>query len=95
MIGLLAASLLLAQPVTQFADAAGDIVGRVLIRGENQPVAGARVTFGLIRHGPGSASTPPAPPTVVLTGPDGVYRRLPAERFDLRRTVVLGAASGA
>jgi hypothetical protein len=73
MLALLAASLLLAQSVPQSGDAVGSIVGRVLIRGENQPVAGARVAFGLIRHGSVSPGTPPAPPTVVLTGPDGVY----------------------
>jgi hypothetical protein len=73
MLALLAASLLLAQSVSPSADAAGSVAGRVLIRGENQPVAGARVTFGLIRHAPVSPGGPPTPPTVVLTGPDGAY----------------------
>jgi hypothetical protein len=74
MLALLAASLLLAQSAAQSAEASGGIVGRVLIRGENQPVTGARVTIGLVRRllVPPSASVP-APPTMVLTGPDGVF----------------------
>jgi hypothetical protein len=74
MLALLAAWLLLVPSGPQTADAPGRIVGRVLIRDENQPVSGARVMLMPLRRGPVlPTSAPIGPPAQVLTGADGVY----------------------
>ena len=74
MLALLAAWLLLSPFAPQSPGAPGRVVGRVLIRGENQPVAGARVTLALVRRSPLPPGTAPlGPPPQLLTGPDGVY----------------------
>ena len=73
MRALLAAWLLLVPSAPQTADVPGRIVGRVLIRGENQPVSGARVMLIPLRRGPLPAGAPIGPPPQVLTGADGVY----------------------
>src|SRR5258708_555013 len=72
-MGAFLLGLLLLFPSAQDADASGRIVGRVLIRGENIPVAGARVTLLAVRRGPIFNSGPPTPPPQVLSGADGSY----------------------
>src|SRR5258708_30770915 len=74
MFAFLLGLLLLFPSSAQSADAPGSIVGRVLIRGENVPVAGARVMLMPIRRGPMPPNgAPTGPPPQILTGTDGIY----------------------
>src|SRR5207247_1496766 len=66
--------LLLFPSSAQNADAPGRVIGRVLIRGENTPVSGARVMLMSVRRAPTPPNSgPPAPPPQVMTGFDGVF----------------------
>ncbi|HMD35931.1 MAG TPA: carboxypeptidase-like regulatory domain-containing protein [Vicinamibacterales bacterium] len=74
MLALFAA-LLIAQSTPQSipADTPGRVTGRVLIRGENVPVADARVTLMLMRREPPKPGTIPGPPPQAVTSADGRF----------------------
>ena len=71
---LIAGLLLLFPPTSQNPDTPGAIAGRVVISGENTPVARARVMLMPIRRSPPpSGGAPMGPPPQTLTAPNGEY----------------------
>ena len=74
MFVLLIGMLLLVPSPVQSPDSSARVTGRVLIRGENTPVAGARVTLIRLRRGSFALNgTPPGPPPQTLTRADGTF----------------------